>query len=162
MAGTLLLAATGRGVCAVYAGSGARALVRRLRREYPGARIRKDARGLARWIRALRQSLWRASPDVPLDVRATRFQRRVWRVLRQIPPGQTLTYAQVARKCGMPRAARAVARACATNPVAVLVPCHRVVRSDGSLGGYRWGRGRKRALLQYEARRAGAATGRRA
>ncbi len=162
MAGTLLLAATGRGVCAVYAGAGARALVRRLRREYPGASIRKDARGLARWIRALRQCLRSGCPKVPLDVNATKFQRRVWSVLRRIPPGQTLTYAQVARKCGRPRAARAVARVCATNPVALLVPCHRVVRSDGGLGGYRWGTSRKRLLLQYEAGRAGAATSRRA
>jgi AraC family transcriptional regulator of adaptative response/methylated-DNA-[protein]-cysteine methyltransferase len=88
--------------------------------------------------------------ELPLDVRATAFQRRVWEALRQIPRGQTRTYAQIAEKIGQPTAVRAVARACATNPVAIVVPCHRVIGSDGSLTGYRWGVERKKKLLELE------------
>ena len=87
---------------------------------------------------------------MPLDVRATAFQQRVWQELQKIPRGSTRTYADVARRIGRPTAARAVARACATNPVAIVVPCHRVVREDGALGGYAWGADRKRALLELE------------
>jgi AraC family transcriptional regulator, regulatory protein of adaptative response / methylated-DNA-[protein]-cysteine methyltransferase len=89
--------------------------------------------------------------DLPLDIRGTAFQRQVWEALRAIPPGPTATYAEIAGRIGRPRAARAVARACATNPVAVAIPCHRVVRDDGDLGGYRWGIDRKRSLLEREA-----------
>lgn len=90
-------------------------------------------------------------PDLPLDIRATSFQRRVWEVLRQIPYGETRTYDEVAQMIGQPKATRAVARACATNPVALLIPCHRVVRKNGDLAGYRWGIGRKQKLLAREA-----------
>jgi AraC family transcriptional regulator, regulatory protein of adaptative response / methylated-DNA-[protein]-cysteine methyltransferase len=88
--------------------------------------------------------------ELPLDVRATAFQRRVWEALQQIPYGQTCSYSEIARKMGRPRAARAVARACATNPVSLVIPCHRVVREDGGLGGYRWGLARKQKLLDTE------------
>jgi AraC family transcriptional regulator of adaptative response/methylated-DNA-[protein]-cysteine methyltransferase len=93
----------------------------------------------------------RAGFDLPLDVRGTAFQQRVWRALREIPPGATVTYAQLARALGVPKAMRAVAQACAANPLAVAIPCHRVVRQDGSISGYRWGVERKRALLEREA-----------
>ena len=89
-------------------------------------------------------------PDLPLDVQATAFQRRVWEALRAIPYGSTRSYSEIAQSLGRPQAARAVARACATNPVSIVVPCHRVVRTDGGLGGYRWGLERKRALLAQE------------
>jgi AraC family transcriptional regulator of adaptative response/methylated-DNA-[protein]-cysteine methyltransferase len=91
-----------------------------------------------------------ASLDLPIDVQATAFQWKVWRALQRIPPGETRAYAEVARAIGKPKAVRAVARACATNPVAIVVPCHRVVRTDGGLGGYRWGLDRKKRLLARE------------
>ncbi len=150
-AGVVLVAATPGGVCAVYLGDRARQLFHRLRREFPQADLRRGDRRLRAWVRACVDG---DAADVPVDVRGTPFQRRVWRVLRSIPRGQTRTYAEVARRLGRPGAARAVARACASNPVALLVPCHRVVRSDGSLGGYRWGTWRKRMLLEREAQRA--------
>jgi O-6-methylguanine DNA methyltransferase len=91
--------------------------------------------------------------DLPLDVRGTAFQQRVWQALRRIPAGKTATYSQIARRIGAPKAVRAVAQACAANPLAVAIPCHRVVRNDGALAGYRWGVARKRALLEREAKR---------
>jgi AraC family transcriptional regulator of adaptative response/methylated-DNA-[protein]-cysteine methyltransferase len=142
--GRLLVAATDRGVCGVSLGGGASWL----RSEYPRAEIRRDDAGMRRWLRLLRGGTPRR--DLPLDVQATAFQRRVWDELRKIPRGTTRTYSEVARRIGRPRAARAVARACATNPVALAVPCHRVVRADGGAGGYRWGLGRKRLLLEKE------------
>lgn len=114
----------------------------------------RDDLSLAAWIERIIDFLsgrWNALDEVPLDIqRGTPFQRRVWELLRAIPCGQTCTYADLARNLGQPTATRAVARACAANPIAVLVPCHRVVRSDGGLGGYRWGIERKRALLALE------------
>ena len=124
-----------------------------LRREYPNAALAHDDDGrLAGWAEALTRSLTESQPheDLPLDVRATAFQRRVWRELQAIPRGETRSYAQVAAAIGSPTAARAVASACASNPVALAVPCHRVVRGDGSLSGYRWGASRKQALLERE------------
>lgn len=150
--GRLLVAATGRGVCTVRFGDADDELAADLRREFPAAAIRRDDGAAGAWVQAIVDHLSGAQPhlDVPLDVRATAFQRRVWDALRAIPLGATRTYGDVARAIGQPAAARAVARACAENPVAVVVPCHRVVRGDGGLGGYRWGVARKQALLARE------------
>jgi AraC family transcriptional regulator, regulatory protein of adaptative response / methylated-DNA-[protein]-cysteine methyltransferase len=152
--GHLLVAATERGVCCVQLGSRASTLEASLRAEFPAAELQREPGPPKPWVAAIRASLsGHAAADVaalPLDVRATAFQRRVWDALRRIPLGETRTYAEVARELGAPKAVRAVARACATNPVAVVVPCHRVVRTDGALAGYRWGLERKEALLAAE------------
>ncbi len=153
--GRLLVAATGRGVCAVSLGDSDSVLEAALRAEYPNAQVHPDeSRG--RWVSALVGHLNGRQPtlNLPMDLQATAFQRRVWEELRRIPYGATRSYSQVARAMGRPTAVRAVARACATNPVSVVIPCHRVVREDGSLGGYRWGLKRKRALLEREKARA--------
>lgn len=150
--GRLLVAATDRGVSAVYLGAADAPLKRALRDEYPSAEIHPAGRELARWVGALLRHLEGQQPrlDLPLDLRATAFQQSVWQELRKIPYGATRTYSQIARSLGNPKATRAVARACATNPVSIVVPCHRVVREDGTLAGYRWGVERKRALLDRE------------
>lgn len=151
--GRMLVGATDRGVSAVSFGDSDEKLVRALREEYPNAAIHPEPNGLKRWVAAIVRHLERsgsASLDLPLDIRGTAFQRRVWKELQKIPRGETRSYTDVARRIRRPRAARAVARACATNPVSVVVPCHRVVRSDGSLGGYRWGLERKARLLERE------------
>jgi AraC family transcriptional regulator of adaptative response/methylated-DNA-[protein]-cysteine methyltransferase len=150
--GRLLLAATERGVSAVYLGDEDGPLEEALRREYPAAEVTRDDRSLGGWLGELLEHLHGRRPhlDLPLDVQATAFQRRVWQELQAIPYGRTRSYGEVARRLGRPTATRAVARACATNPVSVVVPCHRVVREDGGLGGYRWGLERKRRLLEQE------------
>jgi len=150
--GRLLIAATPRGVCHISLGAGAAALEAELAAEFPAARIRKDRAGLERWVAAILRHLDGREPhlDLPLDIRATAFQRRVWQELQSIPYGETRSYTDVARRIGRPTATRAVARACAMNPAALVIPCHRVVREDGDLGGYRWGLDRKRALLERE------------
>jgi AraC family transcriptional regulator, regulatory protein of adaptative response / methylated-DNA-[protein]-cysteine methyltransferase len=150
--GRLLLAATARGVCRVMIGDSDRALEKDLRREYPRATVRRDDRMVSAHVRSLLEHLRGRSPHVelPLDVRATAFQWAVWRQLQAIPYGETRTYREVAAAMGKPSATRAVARACATNPVALLIPCHRVIRTDGSMGGYRWGIPRKENLLAQE------------
>ena len=151
--GRLMLAATERGVCAVTLGDGDAELEAALRREFPGARLeRADDTELEGWIAMVARHLEGAQPELslPLDVRATAFQWQVWKALREIPYGGTRSYGQVAAALGRPTAARAVARACASNPVALVVPCHRVVREDGAAGGYRWGMERKEALLRRE------------
>lgn len=150
--GRLLVAATERGISAVYLGDSREKLQAALRAEYPHAEIQCDANGLNRWVTAILRQLRSESQDVdlPLDVQATAFQHRVWEALRRIPYGTTRTYSQIAKSLGKPKATRAVARACATNPVSIIVPCHRVVREDGALAGYRWGVERKRALLENE------------
>jgi AraC family transcriptional regulator, regulatory protein of adaptative response / methylated-DNA-[protein]-cysteine methyltransferase len=163
--GRLLVGATDRGVSAIYLGESDSKLRAALRTEYPGANLSLDtgARGpkspergrpasLAQWVERILAHLRGQEPhlDLPTDVQATAFQRRVWEELRKIPYGTTRTYTEVARAIGRPAAVRAVARACATNPVSVVVPCHRVVRQDGDLAGYRWGVDRKRALLEKE------------
>jgi AraC family transcriptional regulator of adaptative response/methylated-DNA-[protein]-cysteine methyltransferase len=150
--GRLLVAATDKGVSAVYLADDDRRLERELREEYPGAIVRRDDGTLAARVRPILAHLaGRASRlDLPLDVKATAFQWRVWQELRRIPSGQTRTYGDVARAIGRPTATRAVARACATNPVSIVVPCHRVVGKDGRLTGYRWGLDRKKRLLQVE------------
>ena len=151
--GRLLVAATERGVCSVRLGEGDAALVSGLTDEYPAAEIRRGGARLAAWMGRLVDHLRGRAPhpELPLDVRATAFQRRVWRELSAIPAGRTRTYGEIARAIGKPRAARAVGRACATNPVALLIPCHRAVGADGALTGYRWGVTRKRRLLEREA-----------
>jgi len=151
--GRLLVAATERGVSRVALGENAAALEAELIAEFPAARVVQDKSGkLHGWVAAILAYLDGAEPDLdlPLDIRATAFQRRVWQELQKIPFGQTRTYAEVARRIGQPTAVRAVARACAMNPAALVIPCHRVVRENGDLGGYRWGIELKRSLLTKE------------
>jgi AraC family transcriptional regulator of adaptative response/methylated-DNA-[protein]-cysteine methyltransferase len=150
--GWLLVAATERGVCFVSLGDDESALAAALADEFPAAEIERDDAVLGQTIDAIVRHLSgeQQQIDLPLDVCATVFQRRVWEVLRAIPYGQTRSYRQVAEMLGQPTAARAVARACATNPVALVIPCHRVVGESGDLRGYRWGIGRKQALLERE------------
>ena len=159
--GRLLVAATDRGISALYLGASDARLEAALQKEYPRAEIRRDRNGMESWIEEILAHLSGRAPnlDLPTDVQATAFQRRVWEELRRIPYGTTRTYSQVARAIGRPTAIRAVARACATNPVSVVVPCHRVVREDGKLAGYRWGLERKRALLEHESAAVGAGKG---
>jgi AraC family transcriptional regulator of adaptative response/methylated-DNA-[protein]-cysteine methyltransferase len=150
--GRALVARSAKGVSAVLLGDDDDALRGDLARRFPNATLVDDPRDLAAdtaRVIALIDAPNRAV-DVRLDLRGSAFQRRVWDALREIPAGTTETYTDIAQRLGMPTAARAVARACATNPVAVLVPCHRVVRRDGDLSGYRWGLERKRALLHRE------------
>ena len=150
--GRLLVGATDRGICAVSLCDSDDVLVAALEREYPAAEIERDTLGLNRWVAPFLTYLNGREPhlELPIDVRATAFQRQVWEALRAIPYGTTLSYSRVARAVGRPSAVRAVARACATNPAALLIPCHRVVREDGGLGGYRWGMERKQRLLSLE------------
>jgi len=152
--GRLLVASTERGVCAVAMGSTDAELERALVREYPAATIAADAGALAKWTTSILSHLSGRRPrlDLPIDVQATAFQWQVWQALGDIPYGETRTYSDIAAAIGRPRAHRAVARACAMNPVALAIPCHRVVSADGSSGGYRWGAGRKKALLASERR----------
>jgi AraC family transcriptional regulator of adaptative response/methylated-DNA-[protein]-cysteine methyltransferase len=154
VAGPLLLAATERGLCASWFGADPAGLERALGAEYPRADLRRGDRALAPVAAAVREHLAGGAPlgRVPLDVEGTPFARAVWNRLRDIPYGETRTYGEVAKLVGRPGAARAVGTACASNPVALVIPCHRVVRADGSGGGYRWGEDRKRALLAREAR----------
>jgi AraC family transcriptional regulator, regulatory protein of adaptative response / methylated-DNA-[protein]-cysteine methyltransferase len=155
--GRLLLAATSRGLCAVSLGASDGPLEAFLRDEYPAADLRRDDAALAPLVAPVLGCLDGLDPGVrlPIDVRATAFQWRVYEALRAIPSGATRSYGAIARSLGMLKGARAVARACATNRVAVVVPCHRVVREDGGLGGYRWGIDRKQAILDAERRAAG-------
>lgn len=150
--GRLLVAATGRGIALVSLGDRDEALARALADEYPAADRTRDDASLTEWVRHIVKHLEGREPhlDLPTDVRATAFQWQVWQELRKIPRGETRSYADVARAIGRPRAVRAVARACATNPVALVVPCHRVVPSAGGTGGYRWGASRKARLLERE------------
>jgi AraC family transcriptional regulator, regulatory protein of adaptative response / methylated-DNA-[protein]-cysteine methyltransferase len=155
--GRVLVAATERGISAVYLGDRDSDLAAALRKEYPDAEIRSGIGERTNWVRAIVRHLAGTNPrlDLPTDVVATAFQRRVWEALRSIPLGLTRTYSEVAQSIGQPSAIRAVARACATNPTSIVVPCHRVVRTDGTLGGYRWGLGRKKLLLEQEKTAAG-------
>jgi AraC family transcriptional regulator of adaptative response/methylated-DNA-[protein]-cysteine methyltransferase len=152
--GRLMVAATGRGLCAVCMGDSDPELEQRLRREYPAATIVRDTGALTRWTREILAHLSGKHPrlDLPLDVRATAFEWQVWQALGAIPYGETRSYSEVAASIGRPRAVRAVASACARNPVALAIPCHRVVPAAGGIGGYRWGAGRKKALLSGEAK----------
>jgi len=150
--GRLLVATTERGVCAVSLGDDDAELLEALRAEYPAADVRAAEPAATGWVEAVAAFIdgQEIPADLPVDVRATAFQRRVWAFLRTIPRGETRSYGEVASGIEQPTAARAVAQACAHNPVALIVPCHRVVRSDGEPGGYRWGAERKRALLARE------------
>ena len=152
--GRMLLAATDHGVCAISFGDSDGVLLEALRREFPDATLRRGDVVLRRWVHALLEQIHgqHPLPQLPLDVRATAFQRRVWEHLRSVPYGTTRSYGQVARAIGSASSARAVASACASNPVAIAIPCHRVVRGRGGLGGYRWGVQRKKALLALEQR----------
>jgi AraC family transcriptional regulator of adaptative response/methylated-DNA-[protein]-cysteine methyltransferase len=151
--GKVLVGTTERGVSAVYLGEIERPLVEALRKEYPKAEIVRVSGEHEDWLKEIVRRVEGNAPSVdpPLDLQATAFQLRVWQELQKIPRGTTRTYAQVARALGKPRSVRAVARACATNPVSVVVPCHRVIRTDGNLAGYRWGLQRKQKLLEREA-----------
>jgi AraC family transcriptional regulator, regulatory protein of adaptative response / methylated-DNA-[protein]-cysteine methyltransferase len=150
--GRVLVGATKRGVSAVYLGDTEGTLIAELRTEYPAAEIVPAADSFHRWVREIVERIDGKQPrvEVPLDLQATAFQRRVWQELQRIPRGRTRTYSQVARSLGQPKAMRAVARACARNPVSIVVPCHRVIREDGTLAGYRWGLSRKERLLAQE------------
>jgi AraC family transcriptional regulator, regulatory protein of adaptative response / methylated-DNA-[protein]-cysteine methyltransferase len=152
--GRVLVAATDSGIAAVYLEESDERLEAALRVEFPNADLVRDDAGFQGWVDGvLAQVSGESLPfELPVDVKATAFQWRVWTALRAIPRGDTRTYSQIARALGQPNAARAVARACATNPVAVVIPCHRVIREDGSMGGYRWGIPRKEALLASEKR----------
>jgi AraC family transcriptional regulator of adaptative response/methylated-DNA-[protein]-cysteine methyltransferase len=153
--GRLLMAGTDRGIAAVSLGDADAPLEAFLRDEYPAAELLRDEAALAEWVTAVVRHLEGKAPHVqlPLDVQATAFQWRVWQELCKIPYGTTRTYRAIAEAIGRPSAVRAVARACATNPVSIVVPCHRVVREDGDLAGYRWGIERKRELLAQERNR---------
>ena len=155
--GLAQIAATERGVASVMLGDSESLLLVQLQREYPNANLRRDPKRLKPYRQALVRCLSgkSATGDLLLDVKPTAFQLKVWKALQRIPPGTTRTYRQIASAIGHPAASRAVAKACADNPVALLIPCHRVVRGDGRLAGYRWGLHRKRVLLGLEANKAG-------
>ncbi len=151
--GKVLVAATRRGVCSILLGDDAAVLLQELQRCFSAAQLtagdRHFQRTVTRAVALVEQP--GARLELPLDVRGTAFQQRVWQALRAVPPGRTVSYGEIARRLGRPKAVRAVARAVASNPVAVAIPCHRVIASDGALSGYRWGTARKRALLNREA-----------
>jgi AraC family transcriptional regulator of adaptative response/methylated-DNA-[protein]-cysteine methyltransferase len=149
--GRVLVAATARGLCAVKLGEGAERL---LAEEFSEAELVRDPRALPAIRRRILEFLAgdASLAKIPLDIRGTVFQRKVWEALRRIPAGETRSYREIARAIGAPRAVRAVGSACAANPVALVIPCHRALRSDGSLGGYAWGLGRKQKLLEIEKR----------
>lgn len=151
--GAVLVAASAQGVCAILLGDDPQTLVRDLQDRFRTARLIGADRGFEQWVAQVVGLI--ESPKVglalPLDIRGTAFQQRVWQALRGVPAGQTVSYTEIARRIGSPQAVRAVAGACAANPLAVAIPCHRVVRHDGALSGYRWGIERKRILLYREA-----------
>jgi AraC family transcriptional regulator of adaptative response/methylated-DNA-[protein]-cysteine methyltransferase len=154
--GSVLVAASERGICAILLGDDPGRLINELQDRFPNAELIGSDRQFERTVGRVVGLIENPGEglELPLDIRGTAFQRRVWEALRQVPPGRTLSYTQLARRVGRPGAVRAVAKACAANPLAVAIPCHRVVRLDGSLSGYRWGMARKRALLAKERRRA--------
>ena len=150
--GWALIAATDRGVCQTALGDDRERLAATVRARFPAAELVAEDAGLREWAERVVRFITAPSHnlDLPLDIRGTAFQARVWRALQKIPLGRTATYSEIARALGQPTAVRAVARACAANDLALLVPCHRVIREDGDLAGYRWGIERKRALLDRE------------
>src|SRR5438309_4201936 len=151
--GSILVAATDKGVCAILLGDKPEALVRELEDRFPRATLIGGDEDFEQWVAKVIGFVEAPALglDLPLDVRGTAFQQRVWQALREIPAGATSTYTKIAARIGAPKAVRAVARACASNTLAVAIPCHRVVRHDGGLSGYRWGVKRKRLLLEREA-----------
>jgi AraC family transcriptional regulator of adaptative response/methylated-DNA-[protein]-cysteine methyltransferase len=151
----MMIAATDRGICSVQFGESEEELAEQLGREFPDARLSRMSRpspDFEKWIGALNAHLAGRQPSLhlPLDIRASAFQMQVWNYLQSVPYGEVRSYREVAERIGRPSATRAVARACATNPVAIAIPCHRVIRGSGELGGYRWGLARKRALIDRE------------
>jgi AraC family transcriptional regulator, regulatory protein of adaptative response / methylated-DNA-[protein]-cysteine methyltransferase len=150
--GKVLVAINDKGICAILLGDSERGLLRDLRERFPRADLAQDAAKLAPTLPRVIGFV--ESPggdfDLPLDPAGTEFQQRVWRALRRIPAGRTASYADIARRIDAPKSFRAVAQACGANPIALAIPCHRVVRNDGALSGYRWGVARKRALLDRE------------
>jgi AraC family transcriptional regulator of adaptative response/methylated-DNA-[protein]-cysteine methyltransferase len=148
----MLIAATDKGICAISFGDSDQQLLQGLMREFPFAVRRRDDAAISQWRDTLTKLIQGSETDLslPLDIRATAFQRQVWEALQQIPRGETRSYSALAKEIGKPQASRAVARACATNPIAIAIPCHRIVRQDGNLGGYRWGVKRKEQLLALE------------
>ncbi len=150
--GAILVAATGKGICAILMGDDPELLARDLQDRFPKAELRgaeADFESTVAKVVGLVEAP-EIGLDLPLDVRGTAFQQRVWQALRAIPPGETVSYAELAARIDLPSGARAVAGACAANPAAVAIPCHRVVRNDGAISGYRWGVERKQALLERE------------
>lgn len=152
--GRVLVAATPRGVCAVKLGDSDKKLIDLLHEEFPKATIDRGDASMRAWVEGVLAAIHGTPPssEIPLDVRGTAFQMRVWKELQRIPAGETRSYGEIARRIGQPTASRAVAQACGANPACVVVPCHRVVSADGGLGGYHWGTGRKQALLDRERR----------
>lgn len=150
--GLLLAAGTKRGVCAIILGDSAQQLVNELQERFPAAETRMDEDFMAAWTNLLVSHLQYKTSlgSLPLDISGTAFQRQVWAALLAIPAGVTKTYGEIAQTIGCPGASQAVGQACGANPVAIVVPCHRVVRKSGDLGGYRWGIERKAALLDWE------------
>lgn len=150
--GCLLVAATQRGICSVMPGDRKSDLLGELQQKFPRARITRDEQTLQSQVEILLDCMAgrQTSLGLSLDEQGTAFQRRVWEALRNIPRGATISYSELARRIGRPKAVRAVASACASNPLAIITPCHRVVRLNGELGGYRWGIERKRRLLAAE------------
>jgi AraC family transcriptional regulator of adaptative response/methylated-DNA-[protein]-cysteine methyltransferase len=152
--GSILVAASEKGICAILLGDDAEVLARDLQDRFPKANLIGGDAEFEGWVAQVVGFVEapQVGLELPLDIRGTAFQRRVWRALLETPPGSTTSYAEIARKLRAPKAVRAVAQACAANPLAVAIPCHRVVRTDGGLSGYHWGVERKRALLEREAR----------
>jgi AraC family transcriptional regulator of adaptative response/methylated-DNA-[protein]-cysteine methyltransferase len=150
--GAILVARSARGVCAILIGEDPAALARDLQDRFPRARLIGGDAQFECWVAKVVGFVDapRLGLDLPLDVRGTAFQQRVWQALRDVPPGATVSYSELAKRIGAPKSVRAVASACAANALAVAIPCHRVVRTDGALSGYRWGVERKRALLERE------------
>jgi AraC family transcriptional regulator of adaptative response/methylated-DNA-[protein]-cysteine methyltransferase len=150
--GRLLVAATDRGVCGVCIGDSDAFVERSLAEDYPSAILYRSDEGMKEWTGAFAKYFdgEHLALNLPLDVKATAFQSRVWKIIQSIPFGKTSTYGKIAKELGEPEASRAVARACATNPVALVIPCHRVIGKDGNLRGYRWGKRRKQTLLKLE------------
>lgn len=151
--GCVLVAESARGLCAVFLGDSAKELKKDLLERFPYAQLIEGSSSVNKQLSKVITCIEDPSShplEIPLDERGTDFQKQVWKALRKIPFGTTATYTSIATKIGLPKAARAVALACAANPISIITPCHRVVRSDGSLSGYRWGIQRKKALLQLE------------
>jgi AraC family transcriptional regulator of adaptative response/methylated-DNA-[protein]-cysteine methyltransferase len=150
--GQILVATTNRGVCSVKIGTNRRQLETQLREEFPAADVRREDEAVDLALTRILEAIEHGGPrpEIPIDIQATAFQARVWRALSKVPRGETRTYLEIAGAIGAPNAVRAVASACAANPVAVVIPCHRIVRTDGSMGGYRWGIERAQTLLQRE------------
>lgn len=150
--GKLLVAVNSKGICAIFLGGDANGLVQQLSEEFPDTKLLENTAQAIQLTEQLIENLQDPTQqaELPLDMQGTAFQQRVWHALKKIPRGSTLSYSDIAKQIGAPKAVRAVARACASNNLAIVIPCHRVVRQDGSISGYRWGVGLKRDLLAKE------------